>query len=452
VTGAAAPSHHGGLLRPADRLVGEVVVPSDKSLAHRALILSALATGQSTIEVRQPGEDVLSTLRALRSLGVDARPETAELLRVTVTGLGSVDATGRLGAASADCGNSGTTVRLLLGALAGGTGEATLTGDQSLSRRPMERVAAPLRQMGAQVVTTDGRLPVRVRGRRPLEGRHHDLPVASAQVLGAVTLAALAADGRTTVRVPGPTRDHTERMLGAMGAPVARQQADGTHDKGSTLTTIDGPAGLRAISLRVPGDFSSAAAWLVAGAIHPSAQLRLPGVGLNPTRTALLDVLYEMGATVSTKITGEEGGEPVGEILIGSGNPLRGVSIGPERVPALIDELPMLAVAMAAAAGTSEVRGAAELRVKESDRIAAVAAALSAVGAHVEELPDGWRIRRGSPREGAIRTHGDHRLAMALAVAAWTGVAAGVSLDDAACVAVSYPTFWHDAAQLGLAT
>jgi 3-phosphoshikimate 1-carboxyvinyltransferase len=427
-------------------------MPADKSIAHRALLFAALAEGRSTITVRQPGLDVLSTFGSLRALGLGAESAAesagAQDQQVfTVDGVGRDGELGRLSGGEVDCGNSGTTIRLLLGALAGADGAAVLTGDASLSRRPMERVAGPLRAMGADITTQDGHPPVRVRGRRPLAGLEHRVPVASAQVLGAISLAALAADGPTTIQVPGPTRDHTERMLAAMGAPISRS----TSADGSSATSIDGSAGLRALSLEVPGDFSSAAAWLVLGAVHSAARLKLIGVGLNPSRTALVDVLREMGAAVAVESQVETAGESIGEITVSSGaSQLRAVSIGPDRVPALIDELPLLAVAMAAADGTSEVRGAQELRVKESDRIAATAAALAAAGAQVEELPDGWRIRRGHPQAAFIHTHGDHRLAIALAVAAWGGVATSVTLDDPACAAVSYPTFWRDAAALGL--
>jgi 3-phosphoshikimate 1-carboxyvinyltransferase len=439
-----------GVLRPAQRIAGEVDVPADKSIAHRALICAALAHGRSTIELRLPGRDVRSTIHALRALGVTIEGEhgDGDAVRVAVDGLGSRAEIGLFPGGTADCGNSGTTMRLLTGAVAASPARALLTGDASLSRRPMERVAAPLRAMGAKVYTDAGHAPVRVQGGRPLRALAHDLPVASAQVLGAVALAALAADGSTTVRLPGATRDHTERLLAAAGATVERR----LEPDGSTLTTIDGPAVLSGQDVSVPGDFSSAAAWIVAASIHPAATVRLPRLGLNPTRTALLDVLREMGARIEVGGGGEQAGEPVGEVLVGSApGGLRGVSVGPGLVPALIDELPLLAVAMASARGTSEVRGAGELRLKESDRVASVAAALAAIGARVEELTDGWRIGAGPPREAAISTEGDHRVAMALSVAAWTGVAAGVSLDDPECVAVSYPSFWADAARLGLA-
>jgi 3-phosphoshikimate 1-carboxyvinyltransferase len=432
-------------LRPAPRLAGVVTPPADKSIAHRALILAALAHGESRIEAYEMGFDILSTASALRALGVKLVLDQEGKV-FTVHGLGTDTELGRLGGGQADCGNSGTSMRLLAGALASGAGSAVLSGDESLNGRPMERVAGPLRAMGAVVETTNGHAPLLVAGRRPLAALEHELPVASAQVLGAIALAALAADGRTAVHVPGPTRDHTERMLAGLGASVARQDIAG----GATITTVDGPAVLQAQSIRVPADFSSAAAWLVAGSIHPDADIRLLSVGLNPTRTALLDVLREMGADISVRPAADEGGEPIGDLAVRSAGGLRAVSVGPDRVPALIDELPLLAVAMAAADGVSEVRGAAELRVKESDRIATMAAALHAAGSRVEELPDGWRISRGTPRHAEVRTHGDHRVAMAMAVAAWTGVAASVRLDDEPCVGVSYTLFWTDARTLGV--
>jgi len=441
-----APALAGRTLRPQTQLGGEILLPADKSVAHRALILNALAAGEATVSLHLPGQDVRSTVAALNALGVPIETTAAGgSLQVSLRGLGDERGIGRLGPGTADCGNSGTTMRLLAGATASGRGQTVLTGDGSLRGRPMERVAGPLRAMGASVQTTDGRAPLAIDGRRPLRAAEHRLAVASAQVLGAICLAALAADGRTVIRVPGSTRDHSERMLRGLGARVERHAAGG----GATITTIDGPAVLRAQSLSVPGDFSSAAAWLVAASIHPDAEVRLRGVSINPTRTELLDVLREMGAEVEVEASADEAGEPTGTLLARSAGRLRGVSIGPERVSALIDELPLLAVAMAAGDGTSEVRGAAELRVKESDRIAAMSAALSAAGAQVEELPDGWRISRGRPREAHITTHGDHRVAMAMAVAAWSGVATGVTLDDPNCVAVSYPSFWDDAEALG---
>jgi 3-phosphoshikimate 1-carboxyvinyltransferase len=433
-------------LMPAAALRGMINVPSDKSIAHRALICAALASGVSRIGLRTPGEDVRSTLRALQSLGVQAdATELEDGLQVEVTGLGDTGALGRLGRGVGDCGNSGTSMRLLAGALASGCGAATLVGDRSLSRRPMARVADPLRAMGAEIDLTYGHAPVRVRGLRPLRAMEHRLPVASAQVLGAICLAALAADGTTTITVPSIVRDHSERMLSALGADITR-----TTDSNGTTTSITGPGGLRSFEMSVPGDFSSASAWILAGALHADAGLLITGVGLNPTRTALIDVLRAMGADIEVGHEGEQAGEPVGSIRVRGGSSLSAVTLGGADVAPLIDELPLLAVAMAAAHGTSEVRGASELRVKESDRIAAMAAALTAMGANVEELEDGWRISAGRPLDATVVTHADHRIAMAGAVAAWAGVARSVVLDDPECVAISYPTFWHDARLIGI--
>jgi 3-phosphoshikimate 1-carboxyvinyltransferase len=343
-----------------------------------------------------------------------------------------------------DCGNSGTTMRLLAGALAGRPTSAVLVGDASLSRRPMERIAGPLRALGATVETTDGHAPLRIDGTASPMALEHRLPVASAQVLGCITLASLGAAGRTRISVPGPTRDHTERMLGWLGAPVVR---DGLE------TRIDGPVGFTARDQTVAGDISSAAVWLVAGALHPDASIRVENVGLNPSRLAIVDVLRAMGAdlTVSRTEADEDSPEPVGSLGIRSGPRLRPIRIEGSRVAELIDELPLLAVAMAAADGESEVRDAGELRLKESDRVALVVANLRAIGVDAEERPDGWVVRPGRPREGVVRTAGDHRIAMAFAIAALTGVGGAVELDDPACVAVSYPGFWDDLASVSRA-
>jgi 3-phosphoshikimate 1-carboxyvinyltransferase len=440
MTTVAAPP-----LRAAKTLRGTLRLPSDKSIAHRALICAALANGDSTITLREPGDDVLSTIGALRALGVDIKLETVgDEMVAQVSGLGSHAEIARLGAGLGDCGNSGTSMRLLAGALASSSGIATLVGDESLSRRPMARVADPLRAMGAEIELSNGHAPMAITGVRPLNAAEHDLQVASAQVVGAISFAALAAHGTTIIRVPGVVRDHTERMLSALGADIERSS-----DSDGSMIAIHGPNGLRAFENRVPGDFSSASAWIVAGALHPDAELRLVDVSLNPTRTALIDVLRAMGAQISMRVNETRGGEPVGEIDVRGGQRLRPIALGADDVARLIDELPLLAVAMAAADGTSEVRGAQELRVKESDRIAAMGAALTAAGARFEELADGWRISRGTPRDASVVTHGDHRIAMAMAVAAWAGVALSVELDDPPCVAISYPTFYSDARLIG---
>jgi 3-phosphoshikimate 1-carboxyvinyltransferase len=390
---------------------------------------------------------VRSTAGAVRSLGGLVGEEALEggRVRYRVRGGGSATAARLPGAGgeTLDCGNSGTSMRLLQGALAGRPAGATLIGDASLSSRPMERVARPLREMGVGIQSTDGHAPIAVTGAIPLRAMSHTLPVASAQVLGAVTLAALAAEGTTTISVPGPTRDHTERLLGWLGAPVAR---DGL------VTRVAGPAGFRARDIEVPGDVSSAAFWLAAAALHPEAELRIRDVGLNPSRLAIVEVLRQMGADIQVLPGDPTCPEPVGDLLVRSGAPLRGTRIEGARTADLIDELPMLAVVMAAADGPSEVRDAGELRVKESDRIALVVAGLRAIGADAEELPDGWRIAsaatRARPVGPRIETRGDHRIAMAFAIGATAGVVEGVVIDDPACAAVSYPTFWDDLAAI----
>ncbi len=391
----------------ATALRGELRLPSDKSIGHRALRAAAIADGGSEVRLHRPGADLESTRRCLAALG---------------------------GEAALDCGNSGTTMRLLTGLLAGQGIAGVLDGDASLRRRPMERVAAPLRAMGAAIETTDGHAPVRVE-RAPLRAVEHRLPVASAQVLGAICLAALGAEGETVVETPGPTRDHTERLLGWLGVPIRRE---------GHRTTLTGPARPRAFSLEVPGDPSSAAAWVVAATLHPDAELRLTGVCLNPTRLGFVTVLRRMGADIAVEASGADGPEPIGDLVVRRARRLEAVTISGEEVADLIDELPLLAVAMAVADGESELRDAGELRVKESDRIAAVVAGLRAIGAEAEELPDGWRVSRGAPRDARIATHGDHRIAMAFAVAALTGVAGRVEIDDADCASVSYPSFWED--------
>jgi 3-phosphoshikimate 1-carboxyvinyltransferase len=420
-------------------------VPADKSVAHRALLFSAMGAGDAVVTMDRPGEDVRSMAGALRTLG-EAEPLVTDddgRTRVAIRGGGSPTAAQLPGSGgeTLDCGNAGTAMRLLAGALAGRLGEAVLIGDASLSARPMERVAAPLRRTGAEVETVDGHAPMRIVGYRPLLAVEHEVPVASAQVIGCLTLAALSAEGTTIIRVPGPTRDHTERMLGWLGAPVRRE---------GLTTVIDGPAGFGARDITVPGDISSAAAWLVAGAIHPDAQVEIQGVGLNPSRIGIIEVLREMGADITVEPVDDAADhpEPVGHITVRGGQPLRSIAIGGDRVADVIDELPLIAVAMAAADGRSELRDAAELRVKESDRIALVVENLTAIGAQAEERPDGWVISRGVPREASIRTAGDHRLAMSFAIAALTGVAAAVHIDDPDCAAVSYPGFWDDLASL----
>ena len=411
---------------PAARLRGRLTLPADKSIAHRALIFGALSGGPTTVTMRSPGRDVLSTLGCLRALGVTITEEADG--RYLISDRPSRDAV-------LDCGNSGTTMRLLAGVVAGLPLRATLDGDESLRARPMERVATLLRAAGAEVTTTDGHAPMTVEGRASLEPVSHHLPVASAQLLGAAALAGLSAAGDTIIGTPWPVRDHTERMLASMSVPIHR---DGR------MTTVTGPAKPRPFELEVPGDPSAASAWLVAAALHPDAELTMADVGLNPTRMALVGLLQRMGVEIESQVNGVSGSEPVGEMSVRGGRPLRAVTIEGGEVADLIDELPLIAIAMASVEAPSEVRDAGELRVKETDRIAAMVAGLRAIGAEVEELDDGWRVRRRAPREARIATHGDHRIAIAFAIAGLTGVASAVELDDPECASVSYPTFWQD--------
>ncbi len=428
------------LVQPSPPLRGTLRVPGDKSVSHRLAMLGALADGVSVLDGFLESEDCLHTLGAMQALGAGVRREGA---RITLEGTA-----GRLRspAGPLDLGNSGTGLRLLAGLLAGQDVQAELTGDASLCSRPMGRIRDPLVAMGAgvELLGANGRTaPVRLRGGN-LRAIEYALPVASAQVKSAVLLAGLCARGTTVVHEPQPTRDHTERVLAAMGAPVEVE--------GLTIRVTGAPGGLprlRAGAWRVPGDFSSAAFWLVAAACRPGAALTVTGVGLNPRRTALLDVLVRMGASIDVaadRATGD--GEPIGTVNV-RGAALRGTEIGGDEIPNLIDELPIAAVAGALAEGETLIRDAAELRVKESDRIATTAAALRALGVPVEERPDGLLVRGGAAlRGGRIESLGDHRIAMAGAI---LGLSAPepTTIADVACVATSYPGFWQDLRALG---
>lgn len=411
-------------IEPATSFRGRFRLPGDKSISHRAAILGALAEGRTRIQHYSTAADCAATLACLSALGAAIRQERD----VVWVESGGVDAW-RAPEAMLDASNSGSTLRMLAGALAGRPFRSVLSGDSSLRRRPVERLAVPLRQMGASVETTEGRPPLAIAGGR-LRGIACDLPVASAQVKTAVLLAGLQAEGDTTVREPGPSRDHTERMLPAFGAEVTRAPL---------ATTVRGGQRLHAAEVLVPGDASSAAFLVVAALVLPGSELRLDGVLLSPTRAAFLDVLRAMGADVEVLLERAEP-EPVGSILARSSS-LRGTSVPAALVPSLIDELPALAAAAAFAEGTFTVTGAAELRLKESDRIAALAEGLRALGARVSELPDGLVVEGGRPLHGAaVRSHGDHRIAMALSVAA-LGALSASELEGADCVSVSFPEF-----------
>jgi len=416
-------------------LRGTLRVPGDKGISHRALLFAAMAVGESRVTGLAGGDDVRRTRRALESLGVEVAVD-GDTGAVTVAGRG-IESFAEPGDV-VDCGNSGTSIRLLVGLLSGRPFLTVLTGDASLVTRPMRRVVEPLRAMGAHIDgRADGALaPLAVRG-GGLTGTAHTLAVASAQVKTAIVLAGLQADGVTTVTEPAPSRDHTERMLAALGAPITRL------DERAVQVTRGAPG---PFALHVPGDPSSAAFWAVAAAITPGSELTIDGVNLNPTRIAFVDVLARMGAAVAIEHTGDELGEPVGSLHVRHGA-LRSTTIEGAEIPWLIDELPVLAVAAAFAEGVTEIRDAAELRVKESDRIVTVAGMLGAMGIGVETSGDGLSVRGGRPTPARFESHGDHRIAMSAAVAA-NAVEGESTIVDWRSTATSYPEFGDDLARL----
>ena len=427
-------------LRSGGTLKGHVRVPGDKSISHRALLFGAIAEGKTTIEGLLPAEDPISTAACLRAMGAEISP-VSEGKIITVHGVG-LDGL-REPSEVLDCGNSGTTMRLMLGLLAGRDGRHfVLSGDDSLKRRPMQRVGQPLSIMGADV---RGRgqgnfAPLAVQGCK-LRGAVVGTPVASAQVKSALLLAALTADGTSTVIEPAHSRDHSERMLKAFGADL-----DVGGEMGRHITVRPG-AQLQGQHVVVPGDISSAAFWLIAGALVPGADLTVENVGLNPTRTGVLEVLEQMGAKIEVLNQRAVAGEPVGDLRVRHGS-LKPFRFGEEIMPRLVDEVPILSVAACFCDGESRITGAAELRVKETDRLAVMARQLTAMGADIEEHPDGLTIRGGRPLKGAqLDSETDHRVAMSLAVAAL--MAKGDStLVRSEAAAVSYPTFWADLERL----
>ncbi|MGO0122431.1 3-phosphoshikimate 1-carboxyvinyltransferase [Desulfothermobacter acidiphilus] len=415
---------------PSARVAGTIQVPGDKSISHRALLLGALAEGETIVENFLRGEDCLATLRCLRQLGVDIEDQD-EQLRIKGQGLGQLQEPAEV----LDAGNSGTTMRLLLGVLAANPVFAVLTGDASLRRRPMDRVTLPLQLMGAEIWgRQQGKLaPLAIKGKRELRPLSYTSPVASAQVKSAVLLAGLSAEGETDVTEPALSRDHTERLLGYFGVPLRRE--------GLTVR-LRGRALLAGRRVKVPGDFSAAAFFLAAAAIVPEGQVTVEEVGLNPTRTGLLEVLKAMGAHLQVELTDEWAGEPVGRVTVAS-SPLQGITVEGDLVPRLIDEIPVLTVVAACASGTTVIRGAEELRYKESDRLATMAQELGRLGAQIELLPDGMVIRGGKPlRGGRVHSHGDHRVAMALAVAGLTAMSETV-IEGAEVIDISFPNFPH---------
>ncbi len=433
------------VIRPATRLRGELRLPGDKSISHRALLLAAMARGQSRIEGCGDGADVRSTAALLRRLGVsvDRLAEDAGRVEYRVSSPGSDGLDEPDG--PIDCGNSGTTLRLAAGILAGLPMTTVLDGDASLRRRPVARIIDPLRSMGAVLHARRGDTlpPLTVVGRSPLRAADVATAVPSAQVKSAILLAGLRADGRTTVREVVATRDHTERMLRARGVPLERvEQPDGV------TVSVQGGCAVQAIDERVPGDVSAAAFWLVAGAIHADAELTIRAVGVNPTRRAVIDLLRRMGASIDEQALGghapDDGiGEPLADLTVRSSE-LRGVDLAPSDVAAAIDEIPVLCLAGAMARGTTTIRGAGELRVKESDRLAGIVAGLTALGARVEVDGDDLTIEgRGALRGAALDSLDDHRLAMTFAIAGL--VATGeTAVRRPASAAISYPAFFSD--------
>jgi 3-phosphoshikimate 1-carboxyvinyltransferase len=416
-------------IEPAKAIRGHIAVPGDKSISHRAVLLGAIAEDGTQVRGFGRSADTESTIAAVRALGVTVEDEDVDSLRVEGVGLRGL----RPPAEPIDCGNSGTTLRLLAGLLAGQEGRFELTGDDSLRRRPVDRVAEPLAQMGAELESTEGRPPLQIRGDE-LRGIRYELPVASAQVKSCVLLAGLYARGRTTVLEPVPTRDHTERMLAAAGAPVTRRPG----------RVSVGPAeGLRLGAVSVPGDFSAAAPFIVAATLLPGSELTVHDVGLNPTRTGLLDVLERMGARVTMFHRRSSGGEPVGDIEVQSAE-LTATAVRAEEIPRLVDELPLFALAAASAHGDSRVEGARELRVKETDRIETVTTSLHDLGIRITARDDGFGVRGvpSRPRGGGMRSHGDHRIAMLGAIAGLVS-RGGVELEDPEAVAVSFPGFFE---------
>ena len=429
----ANSSDHLIIQRPAAglSLQGRIRVPGDKSISHRALMLGAIAEGETQIQGLLLGEDPRSTAACFRALGAEISDLNTELVKVK--GIGSGNFQEPLDVL--DAGNSGTTMRLMLGLLASHPGRFfTVTGDSSLRSRPMSRVVKPLQQMGAQIWGRKGNTlaPLAIQG-QALQPIHYHSPIASAQVKSCILLAGLNTEGQTTVTEPALSRDHSERMLRAYGAELSI-------DPDTNSVTITGGAKLYGQTVIVPGDISSAAFWLVAGAIVPGSDLVVENVGVNPTRTGILEALELMGADIQLENQREVAGEPVADIRVRSGG-LKSCTIAGDIIPRLIDEIPILAVAAAFAEGTTIIRDAEELRVKESDRITVMAQQLNKMGAKISELPDGMEITGGTPLVGAeVDSHTDHRIAMSLAIAALNAIGT-TTIHRAEAAAISYPNF-----------
>ncbi len=424
------------LVSPGGVLVGRARVPGDKSISHRAVMLGSIAEGETYVKGFLEAEDALATLSAFRQMGVTVeKPSPGELI---IHGVGMYGL--KAPAEPLYLGNSGTSMRLLCGLLCGQTFASILTGDASLSRRPMRRVTEPLKQMGAAIETTpEGTAPIRIFGGRKLSGIQYRMPLASAQVKSALLLAGLYAEGETCVVEPAPTRDHTERMLEGFGYRVLRE---------GNRVCLKGGGKLIGCDLDVPGDISSAAFFLVGASIAPGSEVLLEHVGINPTRTGVIAILRLMGAKIELLHPREVGGELVADLKV-SYAPLHGIRIPEELVPLAIDEFPVLFIAAACAEGETVLSGAAELRVKESDRIQVMAEGLQTLGMDARATPDGMIIRGGRIGSGRVNSHGDHRIAMAFAIAA-LAAQGPIEIQDCANVATSFPSFADLAKHLGL--
>ncbi len=422
------------IVKPSSKLHGTLRVPGDKSISHRAIMLGALAEGTTHINGFLEGEDTLATLAAFQAMGVSI--EGPHQREVTIHGVGLHG----LQAPSAPLylGNSGTSMRLLSGIMAGQAFSVEMGGDASLSRRPMRRVTEPLTTMGAWI-ETKGTPPLKIHGRQRLQGINYTLPVASAQVKSCLLLAGLYAQGTTCVTAPAPTRDHTERMLAGFGYPVQQK---------GLRVCLQGGGKLQANSIEVPADISSAAFFIVGASIAQSADVLLEHVGINPTRIGVINILRQMGADISLHNQREVGGEPVADIRV-CASQLHGIEIPKEQVPLAIDEFPVLFIAAACATGETVLTGAQELRVKESDRIQVMAEGLRAVGINAQPTPDGMKIQGGQIRGGVINSHGDHRVAMAFTIAALRANDT-ITIKDCANVATSFPNFLELAQTAGI--
>ncbi|MFO1433914.1 MAG: 3-phosphoshikimate 1-carboxyvinyltransferase [Candidatus Competibacteraceae bacterium] len=429
-------THSHFIVSPSASLHGHVRVPGDKSISHRAIIIGALAEGITRIGGFLEGEDCLATLQAFRAMGAAIEEPRNGNVIIQGVGLHGLQAPYE----PLYMGNSGTSMRLLAGLLAGQTFTSVLTGDVSLNRRPMRRVTEPLRRMGARIATTPaGTAPLQIQGNPALQGIDYSLPVASAQVKSALLLAGLCAQGETCVTEPAPTRDHTERMLLGFGYPLAQRER---------RICLQGGGRLRACTLEIPADISSAAFFMVGASIAPQADIVLENVGVNPTRIGVITILRQMGADVTLLNERQSGGEPVADIRVRSA-PLHGIRIPAELVPLAIDEFPALFIAAACAGGETVLTGAEELRVKESDRIQVMADGLQSLGISARPTSDGMLISGGTPTSGVIDSHGDHRIAMAFAMAALRAQGI-IRIQDCANVNTSFPGFVELARGAGL--